>query len=98
MAETTTKKVGLGKGRHLSQIKRQRQNEKQRLANQALRSSMKTAVKQLKTAVLAKDKRAAEENLKKAASLLSKSANKSIIHSRNASRQLARLSKSVHSL
>ena len=85
-------------GRHLSQIKRQRQNEKLRLANQNVRSTMRTAMKKVSEAVAKKDKKGAAVALKAATAMLYRSASKNLVHKRYASRHVARMSKTVSSL
>ena len=86
MATTLKKKVG--KGRHLSSIKRDRQNEKFRLANRSAMSKMRTAVKKVRTTK-------SPEALKSAVPIIARTAAKGIIHKRTASRLISRLTKSV---
>ncbi|MDO8461265.1 MAG: 30S ribosomal protein S20 [Deltaproteobacteria bacterium] len=100
MAESTAaaKKRAVPKGRHLSQIKRERQNEKRYLANIVIRSRVKTALKKVRQAIEKKDKKAAQLELKMAMSVLGKAASKRILHPRNASRHISRLSQAVSTL
>ena len=104
MAEATPTKVEekkkkkLPKGRHASQIKRQRQDIKRRVRNAETRSRLRTAVKKVRVAIAAKDKGAAQQTLRQAISLLHKGAKSNLIHHRNASRHIARLSQLVSRL
>lgn len=63
-----------------SQKKRILTNEKARMRNKAVRSSLKTAVKKVETAVAAGDKAAAFEAARDASRLLDKAASKGVIH------------------
>lgn len=100
MAEATAaaKKRSVPKGRHLSQIKRERQNEKRYLANIVVRSQVKTALKKVRQAIDKKDKKAAMLQLKTAMSVLGKAASKRIVHPRNVSRHISRLSQTISAL
>lgn len=68
-----------------SQIKRNRQNEKARLRNKAIRSELKTAVKRVSAAVEAGDAAKAQSEANVAYKLLDKAAAKGIIHKNQAS-------------
>lgn len=92
------KKKKLVKGRHASAIKRHRQSVKRAEQNRSDISAVRSAIKKVIQAVRAKDASQAKDALKKAASLLHKSAKKKIIHDRNASRHIARLSALVTKL
>jgi small subunit ribosomal protein S20 len=81
-----------------SQIKRNLTNEKRRLANFSFKSSLKTALKELETAVANKDKAAATAALTQAYTKLDKSSAKAIKHKNYVARQKSRLSKLVNSL
>lgn len=89
------KKTKLPKGRHRSAIKRHRQSLKREEANQAVFSSIKTAIKKVRSAVTAKDKPRAEIELRSVMSLLHRAGRKNIIHWKNADRHIARLSSLV---
>ena len=75
-----------------SQIKRNRQNEKLRVANKGVRAELRTRVK---VAIATAD--AGDENAAAAASLamkrIDKAANKNIIHKNAAARRKSRLAK-----
>lgn len=78
----------IGKGRHASSIKRDRQNEKLRQKNRSAVSRMKTAVKKVRA-------ERTEESLKAAVPLIARTASKGIVHKRTASRLISRLTKTV---
>ena len=75
-----------------SQIKRNRQNEKRRLANKAVRSELRTRVK---GAIVAADTGAenADQAERLAMKKIDKAANKGVIHKNAASRRKSRLAK-----
>ena len=98
MAEGQLKKRRLPKGRHLSVIKRERQSERRRLHNISVKSKMNTFVRRVRDAVAAKNKTGAIAALKEAMSEIQKAAQGHIIHSRNAARNIARLSQLVHTI
>ncbi len=81
-----------------SQMKRILTNEKRRSANASFKSSLKTALKNVETAVQNKDKEAAVEALNFAFKKLDKSVSKGIHHKNYASRQKSRLSLDVKNL
>lgn len=81
-----------------SQIKRNKTNEKKRLANQSYKSSMRTAMKQLETAITNNEKELANEKLVLVYKKLDKGVSKGIVHKNYANRQKSRLSTSVNAL
>lgn len=72
--------------------KRVRQNEKRRLENKAVRTSMKTAVKKV---MQAPDTAAAEAALPEAMKRVDKAAKKRVIHANTAARTKSRLAKAA---
>jgi small subunit ribosomal protein S20 len=80
-----------------SQFKRNRQNEKRRLRNKAVRSELKTRIK---TAVTTAESGAenSEEALRLAVKKLDKAAAKGIIHKNQAARRKSRLMKRINAL
>ncbi|HET7653128.1 MAG TPA: 30S ribosomal protein S20 [Acidimicrobiales bacterium] len=80
-----------------SQIKRNRQNEKRRLRNKAVRSELKTRIK---TAVVTAESGAenSEEALRLAVKKLDKAAAKGIIHKNQAARRKSRLMKRINAI
>jgi small subunit ribosomal protein S20 len=92
------KKTKLPSGRHLSQIKRQRQNLKRAERNRAIRSEFRSFIKRVKLAVEKKDAQAAKDALMAAKSKIDKAVSKGVLHRNNASRKISRLSRLVSSL
>jgi len=84
--------------KHLSTIKRARQNEKRRVRNAAVKSSIKTSLKKVTTAIESKDREAAEAALKKIIPMIDKAASKGTIHKKTASRKISRLTRKINSL
>lgn len=84
--------------RHKSAIKRNRQNAVRHDRNRVVRSRVKTDVRKVREAAERKDLPAAETELRQAVKDLSKAASKGILHPKNASRRIARLSKQVAAL
>ena len=78
--------------------KRARQTEKRRQHNASLRSELRTAVKNVKKAIEAGDKAAAQAILQRASSTIDSIADKNIIHKNKAARHKSRLSAAVKSL
>tara|TARA_B100001996_G_scaffold382953_1_gene376495 strand:- start:368 stop:619 length:252 start_codon:yes stop_codon:yes gene_type:complete len=72
--------------------KRVRQDVKRRLRNKSVLSSLKTKLKAYKTS-LANQSEDKEELLRKVISAYHKAASKGVIHKRNASRNISRISK-----
>ncbi len=67
-----------------SQIKRNKQNEKARQRNKAVKSSLKTAVRKFREAADAGDTAAATEAMRAACANLDKAASKGVIHKNQA--------------
>lgn len=78
-----------------SQIKRNRQNEKRRVANKAVRSEMKTRTKRVEAAVEA-GADDVEELTRLAVQRIDKAAEKGVIHKNAAARRKSRLMKKVN--
>lgn len=75
--------------------KRNRQAQKRRARNNAVRTTVKNAVKKVREAVTAKDPSKAKEALTEATRTINKAATKGVLHARNASRRISRLAKAV---
>ncbi len=67
-----------------SQKKRILTNEKARMRNKAVKSSLKTAIKRVETAVAAGDKAAAQDAARQATRALDKAASAGVIHKNQA--------------
>ncbi len=81
-----------------SAIKRNRQNEKQRLRNRNVRGKARTQVKKAKEAIQTGDREAAIANVKEAVKSLDRAASKGVIHKNNAARRKSRLFKQLAKL
>jgi small subunit ribosomal protein S20 len=78
--------------------KRNRQNIQARERNRGHRSSLRTAIKKLRTAVASGDAARAKEILSETLSVIDKTAQKKVIHSNTASRYKSRLAHKVAAL
>lgn len=79
---------------HVSAEKRNRQNEKRKVRNQALRARTRTAVKEAHAAIAGKAEKKAE-TVKEAVSRLNRAVSKKVLAKSTASRQISRLMKSA---
>lgn len=84
--------------RHKSTEKRARQNKKIYHYNRAIKSSIKTRIKNLHAAVEAKNKEDVYAQLKNTISSINRAASKGVLHKRTASRRISRLTKRVNRL
>lgn len=83
---------------HKSALKRIKQNNKRNERNIHVRSTLRTFIKRVREAAAAKDIARAELALTAAIPVIDSAASKGVIHSSNASRNVARLTKLVNSL
>lgn len=83
---------------HKDAIKRARQSEKARMRNRHDRSTMRTEVKKLRAAIEDGDLDTAQKLLPETVSTLQSFAQKGLIHHRNASRHVSRLTLAVNGL
>lgn len=83
---------------HASALKRARQDDKLRIQHRAQKSTMRSAIKAVHTAVAAGDKAVANEILKVAVSLLDRAGRKHLIHPSQASRRVSRLNTCVKAM
>jgi small subunit ribosomal protein S20 len=83
---------------HRSAIKRHRQSENRRLRNSSVKSEIKTAVKKVRESVKEGKEEEAMLSLKKTVSLLDRAVSKGVLHRRNASRRISRLTSAVNSI
>lgn len=81
-----------------SQIKRNKTNEKAHERNKAVKSELKTLVRQTREAVAAGDKSTAEKTLAKATKKLDKAVSKGVIHQNQAANRKSAISKQVAAL
>ncbi|MCR4989408.1 MAG: 30S ribosomal protein S20 [Lachnospiraceae bacterium] len=66
--------------------------------NKAIKSGVKTAVKKVNAAIESKDKKAADEALLNATSIIDKACSKGVFHKNTASRKVSRLASAVNKL
>jgi len=83
---------------HKSAEKRDRQSVKRRELNSSTKSAVKTGIKSVLSAVGTKDKEASEKALKAAVPVIDKAAAKGVIHKKNASRKISRLTKKINAI
>ncbi len=81
-----------------SQIKRNVTNEKRRLRNKAVKSSLKTSVRSFREAASSGDKDAAVAALRAASKKLDKAVSKGVIHKNQAANRKSALAKLASSL
>jgi len=81
-----------------SQIKRNRQNEKRRQRNKAVKSSLKTAIRKFHEAAEAGEAEKAAELQRVAARQLDKAASKGVIHKNQAANRKSAIAKRAASL
>jgi small subunit ribosomal protein S20 len=79
-----------------SQIKRNRQNELDRMRNKSVRSRLRTLTKRVHAAVESGDEAAAKDALGAATKALDQAAAKGVVHSNKAANQKARLAKRLN--
>jgi small subunit ribosomal protein S20 len=75
--------------------KRNRQAQKRRARNTTVRTTVKGALKKARETIATKDAAKTPEALKDAIRTLAKAASKGVLHPRNASRRIARLTKAA---
>lgn len=76
-----------------SAAKRHRQSLKKKIRNRHIRSTVKSAVKEVRAAVSESN---AGETLSKAASVIARAGSKGVLHKKTVARKVSRLSKAVH--
>ena len=83
---------------HKSAEKRMRQNETRRMRNRHIKTSIKTMIKRVREAVQEKNEAQAKEALARVIPLVDKAANQGVIHRRNRSRKISRLTRMVNTM
>lgn len=81
---------------HSSALKREKQSRQRRLRNAGVKSRIKTAVKKLEQSLAGGGAESARPLLAQAVSLIDRAGSKGVLHPRNASRKISRLSKKAH--
>ena len=67
-------------------------------ANKAVKTGVKSVIKNVRTAVESGDKAAAQDALKKAEATIDKACTKGVLHKNNASRKVSRLASSINKI
>ncbi len=83
---------------HKSAEKRNRQSKVRRLRNRINKTKMKSAIRKVDEAIEAGSEEQAKEALQAAIPVIARTASKGTIHSKNASRKISRLTKSVNKI
>ena len=83
---------------HKSALKRARQSEIRRLRNAGYKTRSKNIVKEVRGAISENDKEQAIEKLKKATTVIQKSASKGVFHKKKASRKISRLARQINQI
>ncbi len=83
---------------HKSALKRVRQNIKKNMRNSSLRSRLKTFIKSFRASVAKKDQELALTNLNRVVKAYDKAATKGVLHKKNASRSISRLTKHYNTI
>jgi small subunit ribosomal protein S20 len=78
--------------------KRARQAEKRRLHNASLRSELRSAIRDIRKAITAGDKKAARTVYQSAVGVIDSIADKNIIHKNTAARQKSRLAARIKAM
>ena len=81
-----------------SGLKRRRQNEVRRLRNRAVRTRVRHAVRELRTAMAGGDTAAVKELLPRAVSMIDTGARKGVFHRNTAARFKSRLTTQVNAM
>ncbi|MFI6763218.1 30S ribosomal protein S20 [Micromonospora sp. NPDC050417] len=81
-----------------SQIKRNRQNEKRRLRNKSVKSSLKTAIRKFNEATVAGDTEQATALMRDASRKLDKAVSKGVIHQNQAANRKSAIAKRLQSV
>ena len=83
---------------HKSALKRAKQNDMRRLRNKAVRTRVKSVVKDVRTAIGQSAQEDASQKLEIAKSAIDKAAKKGVITKKTAARKVSRLAKQVNKI
>jgi small subunit ribosomal protein S20 len=83
---------------HPSALKRARQNRVRRIRNRSYKTRIKTAVKEVRAGIESGGAEPSAESLRKAVSIIQKTASKGVIHKKTAARKISRLTRQVNAL
>jgi small subunit ribosomal protein S20 len=81
---------------HLSAIKRARQAEKRKFRNLHVKTTVKSSIKTVITAIEKKDAEGAQKALLKAIPLIQKAQSKGVFHKKTSARKISRLTRAVN--
>ncbi len=84
--------------RSISSQKRQRQNVRRAERNKVRRTTIKTRVRRVRDALVAKDVDGAEKALREATKILDRNATRRTVHPNTAARRKSRLAKQINAL
>ena len=79
-----------------SAVKRHKQSLKRRARNRHVRSTLKTAIKDVRSEIVEGTVEKCAELMRNAASVLARAGSKGVLHKKTASRKISRLAKAVH--
>jgi len=79
-----------------SAVKRHKQSLKRRARNRHVRSTLKTAIKDVRSVIVEGTVEKCAELMRNAASVLARAGSKGVLHKKTASRKVSRLAKAVH--
>jgi small subunit ribosomal protein S20 len=83
---------------HLSALKRARQNQKRRLRNLHIKTTVKSSIKKVREAIEGKDVEGAQKALLKTIPLIQKAHSKGVFHKNTSTRKISRLTREVNAL
>jgi small subunit ribosomal protein S20 len=83
---------------HLSALKRAKQNEKRRLRNLHVKTTVKSSIKEVREAIEGKDVEGAQKALLKTIPLIQKAHSKGVFHKNTSARKISRLTREVKTL
>ena len=83
---------------HLSAIKRARQDEKRRLRTLHIKTTVKSAIKKVRSAIEGKDVEGARKALLQAIPLIQRAHSKGAFHKNTSARKISRLTREVNAL
>lgn len=83
-------------GKLRSAAKRHKQSLKRRARNRHVRSTIKSAVKEVRAGIEGGDGGKAVESLRNAESVIARAGSKGVLHKKAASRKVSRLARAVH--
>ena len=83
---------------HLSALKRARQNQKRRLRNLHIKTTVKSSIKKVREAIEGKNVEGAQKALLKTIPLIQKAHSNGVFHKNTSTRKISRLTREVNAL